>query len=148
MPFYTQIETDLGLKLIGLEEFVATIPQSRALEKSQSALWHTQLTENQRLTCSEICDSIPLEIITLGKSRRCVDNQMDIFKEEARATTSHGWRVSSNYALCSGGGSSSPATKPRVLLPHARLSPKQASFMLGLCASPNSARFRPGTAGY
>ncbi|KAK0445700.1 hypothetical protein EV421DRAFT_285015 [Armillaria borealis] len=135
MPFYAQIETDLGLKLFGLEEFVATEPQSRALEKSQSALWRAQLTENQTPTRFEICDSMPLEIITLGQSRRCIDNQMDIFNEEARAITSHGWRVPSNYALYSGGGSSSPATKPRVLSPRARLSPKQASFMFGRCHS-------------
>lgn len=148
MPFYAQVETGLGLKLIGLEEFVTNAPQSRALEKSQSALWRTQLTENQTPTRFEIYDSMPLEIITLGQSPRCVDNQMDIFNEEARATTSHGWRGPSNYALYNGGSSSSFATKPRVLSPHARLSPKQASFMLGTCASPNGARFRLGTAGY
>ncbi|PBK97255.1 hypothetical protein ARMGADRAFT_631457 [Armillaria gallica] len=166
MSFYAQIETDLGLKLFGLEEFVATVPHFRALEKSQSALWRAQLTEKQTITHFEIYDSIPLDIVTLGQSRRCVDSQMDIFNEEARAITSYGWRVPSNYALCSGGGSSSPAkstsdffnmnvpnnvnhiSEPRVLSPRARLSPKQASFKLRPCASPNSARFRLGTTGY
>ncbi|KAK0462069.1 uncharacterized protein EV420DRAFT_145853 [Desarmillaria tabescens] len=128
MPFYAQ--TDLDLELFGLEVFAAT--QSWALDKSQSALWRTRSSENQTLTSLEICDSMPLEIITLGQTRRCVDNQMEIFnEEEARVTTSYGWRVPSNYSLYSGGSSSSPVTEPRALAPRARLSPKQASFVLG-----------------
>ncbi len=63
MSFYAQIETDLGLKLFGLEEFVATVPHFRALEKSQSALWRAQLTEKQTITHFEIYGEISFHLL-------------------------------------------------------------------------------------